>query len=41
MILEYFQCYSSVLKVRDSFSSGLTFEILEKALVKDEVAGRI
>lgn len=40
MILEYFNCYSSLLKVRDCFpSGGLNFDSLERALVKNEIAG--
>lgn len=38
-VLEYFNCYSNILKVRDCFSNGLTFDLLEKALVANEVAG--
>ena len=39
MILEYFGCYSSILKVRDCFQNGLTFDLMERALVKSEIAG--
>ncbi|ODM98981.1 Bromodomain adjacent to zinc finger domain protein 1A [Orchesella cincta] len=39
MLLEFLHCYSSTLKVRDCFPSGVTFDILERALTKNEVAG--
>ncbi|CAG7837595.1 unnamed protein product [Allacma fusca] len=38
-VLEFFNCYSNMLKVRDCFSSGLGFDALETALCKNEVAG--
>lgn len=39
MVLEFMNHYSSTLKVRDCFSSGMNFDILERALTKNEVAG--
>lgn len=39
MILEFLNCYNSTLKVRDCFPSGISFDILERALTKNEVAG--
>ncbi|CAL8080599.1 unnamed protein product [Orchesella dallaii] len=39
MVLEFMHLYSSTLKVRDCFSNGVTFDILERALTKNEVAG--
>lgn len=39
MALEFMTSYSSFLKVRDCFPSGLTFDALERALTKNEIAG--
>jgi hypothetical protein len=39
MILEFMGSYSTFLKVRDCFPSGLTMDILERALYKNEIAG--
>lgn len=39
MVLEFMNCYTSTLKLRDCFASGISFDILERALTKTEVAG--
>lgn len=39
MILEFLTCFKQVLKVKDYFPYGLTFEMLERALADVEVAG--
>jgi len=35
-LLEFFECFSDVLEVKDFFGSGITFEILERALTESE-----
>jgi len=39
MVLELLSSYSTFLRVRDSFPQGVSFEVLERALQKTEVAG--
>ncbi|RZF44989.1 hypothetical protein LSTR_LSTR001950 [Laodelphax striatellus] len=38
-MLEFFNSFNNVVNVRDFFSGGITFELLERALVEKEVAG--
>ncbi|XP_039282442.1 bromodomain adjacent to zinc finger domain protein 1A isoform X2 [Nilaparvata lugens] len=38
-MLEFFNSFSNVVNVRDFFLNGITFELLERALVEKEVAG--
>jgi len=40
MVLEFLSSYSALAKVRDHFpGTGMTFDILERALIKNEVGG--
>ena len=39
MILEFFLCFGEELQLKDAFPGGLTFELLERALVENEVSG--
>ena len=39
-LLEFFHGFSDLLETRDSFPNGVTFEILENALVKTDMKGR-
>lgn len=39
MVLEFVQTFSKLLSAKDFFPTGLTIEILERALVEKEVAG--
>ena len=39
MILEFFHCFGEELQLKDAFPGGLTFELLERAVVENEVSG--
>lgn len=39
MVMEFMSSYSTFLKVRESFPSGLTLDALERALTRSEISG--
>ena len=39
MVLEFTSTFSETLEVKDVYSHGITFDLLEHALVEPEVAG--
>ena len=39
MVLEFFLCFGEELQLKDAFPGGLTFELLERAVVENEVSG--
>ena len=39
MIMEFMDSFKKVLPVKDFFPYGVTFELIERALVENEVAG--
>lgn len=39
MILEFFSSFGEELQLKDAFPGGLSFELLERAVVENEVAG--
>ena len=39
MVLEFFLCFGEELQLKDAFPGGLTFELLERAVIENEVSG--
>lgn len=39
MVLEFFLGFGEELQLKDAFPGGLTFELLERAVVENEVSG--
>lgn len=39
MVLEFFLAFGEELQLKDAFPGGLTFELLERAVVENEVSG--
>jgi hypothetical protein len=41
MVLEFFLCFGEELQLKDAFPAGLTFELLERAVIENEVSGHL
>jgi len=39
MVLEFFLAFGEELQLKDAFPAGLTFELLERAVIENEVSG--